>query len=519
MAQAIVKHRADMEKGVDVMARFRSEMLDTFKGQKQALAAAGKTFGVAFGTPLAKAIKPAIEGLVILITKISEAFYELDPAFQQGIAVGLWLSAFTLIVTGAVIAIAGLLALIAATGLGLGSLALIVGGIVGGIGQLTLFLGALWVAWKNNTLGIKDSVIPVFERLYYGTKALIEIIRNLDDEWTYMTKDTSDNLDALGMGDFKRFVFIIGMYAHRLQIMLEGIKEGFKMAMIGAEDFFTPLKDVAIWTLEQLAKALEAVFGDLGLQTGMLKKDTKGWKDWGIIIGDVLAMLVYAIGAVLYVLHPFIAAIGVTAAAIAFLVKWWRELTVVALIANPFTAWLAPIAAIILLWDQMKYMISVGMDWIFEKMLPIAKFLDKLSDKYESIRGKPLFEGSFTRDIERAREDLGETLDKGWGSRWEGTTEEKAGLRIGKPGTTPQALPKRFIAAPPKPVAYEGPEISRDIVGETSPFIVQVFVDGQKVQESLDKGQKRAIASAGGNVPRTSMLESTREAMAQYFGR
>jgi hypothetical protein len=254
----------------------------------------------------------------------------------------------------------------------------------------------------------------------------------------------------------------------------------------------------------------------------MLKKDTKGWKDWGIIIGDVLAMLVYAIGAVLYVLHPFIAAIGVTAAAIAFLVKWWRELTVVALIANPFTAWLAPIAAIILLWDQMKYMISVGMDWIFEKMLPIAKFLDKLSDKYESIRGKPLFEGSFTRDIERAREDLGETLDKGWGSRWEGTTEEKAGLRIGKPGTTPQALPKRFISAPPKaaPGPFIGPmPMPAESTWTGPPNIIQVFFDSQKVQEVLDTRQKKVIASAGGNVPRISMLESTREAMAQYFGR
>lgn len=305
MTKAIEEMRKRMEDSAGTMAKLRGELLSTFKGQKEVLAAATKGALTVVGLQAIIPItKPIVDILSQMITNVALFFKDLPAGLKKALgALVIFLSVITAVV-GTVIAFAGAIALIGAAGLsltGLAEVALIAGAAIAVLVGALVTLSAMW---RANAGGIQDKFLPIIEKAALLWKSLSEAIRLggfTMETWNELSKESNNGI--------LRFVVQVVMLIDRFKKFFSGLRKGFAdvwdMIEIGKE--FGAIWDMVVDVVMELVDT----FLDIGRSIGLLEtgttKSIKSWKEFGVTVGKVLGHVIWVVAKVIRLaIIPFV---------------------------------------------------------------------------------------------------------------------------------------------------------------------------------------------------------------------
>lgn len=235
-ATAIAFLRAEMKASAGTAQEFADAMNATFAGQKRQLQGTIDTIKVVFGEAFEEALTPVVRELRLALNFLLEGFLALPDSIKKAFAGGFILIAVTAIVVGLIIAVKGLIVILAAAGVTISAIlspllivvaviAAVVGAVFlfrkawqenfGGIRQATAIFAAFFVGvWE----GIKAAVAPVFESFQFAfaqvgeafqevSQVFKEVFGTIADALGFSTSSMGDAEDkATGFGEVIGFL-------------------------------------------------------------------------------------------------------------------------------------------------------------------------------------------------------------------------------------------------------------------------------------------------------------------------
>lgn len=506
MRKAIAKMRLEMKNADGTMADFRDRMLNTWKGQKQALAASFKGLQEIVGLPFAQVLKPFVHILVVGFTEAAKMFKSLSPALQKVFALVLALSVFATILAGLITTISAVVALLGLLDISLATIGLVVAAVVAAIAGLTAQIWLMVEAWKANIGGVQDVVLPIFEKIYLGIKAFSELMQNWEGTMSGFSKSTADALNKIENAGLKDFVISAAMLVYRLWV-------AFKAFAGWVGTVIKPLLDALVEPFFALWKAvnplIDAVFELLfafGIGKGILGETSSGWEKFGHVLGAVVAGIAWVLigliklGSLVTKVFFFPMKIGLkmlefTIRLLAGVFMWFKRKGIdpLLLVIGPFLATLALFAAPFIalgvaIWAVWKYVVK-GVDWMVGKVTAAFDWLK------ETIL-KPLADL-----IALPFEALG-VAPPGWVRDFQAWTGGQITPGAPAPTAVPAVVGPSLPAAAVGEMAMAGAGTSGGMTlgprGEVLNNFVIVNVDGEPVAEAVERKQRKDLARSGG---------------------
>lgn len=164
--QAIAFLREEMEKAGGTGKRVREALLDTLEGQRILLTGSLETLKIQIGEFFKESFKPVVTRIINFVNALIERMQALSPQFKNILGKLAVFGSLALVVTGAIVAFAGVMKLLAVVGIaGLGALLLIFAKVLLVIGLVVAAAFVLKKAWDANFLGIQDITAGFIEAL------------------------------------------------------------------------------------------------------------------------------------------------------------------------------------------------------------------------------------------------------------------------------------------------------------------------------------------------------------------
>lgn len=280
--EAIEALRHEMSNAEGTAGKFKDALLDTFEGQKTLLRGTLQTFAVVMGEPMAKALKPLVQGVVNALNSLLRFFKDLPEPVKKGIMAFVALAgALTGIIGGAML-LKGVLSLLGFSFSSLlitfGQLLIIGPAILLLVGGLGVAAYAAYRAFQKNTGGIATSWQDMVRQIKLGWQGVVAIVKGEE-----FSKELTKDLQKAENQGVMRFLDKFKLFLERMKVFWEGLKRGF-------EEGVNKLAESS--AMKRLLATINDIFG---VFTGDGMKNTqevlKDWGDQGAATGEKLAKL------------------------------------------------------------------------------------------------------------------------------------------------------------------------------------------------------------------------------------
>jgi len=282
-AEAIEFLRSSMVGAKGAAKAFKDGLLDTLDGQKKLLKGSLETLAIVVGEPLAKGLRPIVEGITGAINKVIVFITKMDPktkAFFGRVVVG----GFALLTFGGAIltAVSAIGFILPALKAGAVAIASMTAGMLPFIAVAAL-VGAAVLALKhaidNNIGGMGDK----FHRAFDAIKLVVSGLKQLFSDGGF-SGAVADELGKAENAGLLKFIFGVENMVIAVRGFLSGIAEGFEAAMQQAAPVFDALGSA----LDELGKAFDAIGGG---PAATMKEAFDQGEESGSFFGNVIGKL------------------------------------------------------------------------------------------------------------------------------------------------------------------------------------------------------------------------------------
>jgi len=289
MIPAIEALRKKMREADGTAVKLRDALLGTWKGMKDVLGAQVTGLITVLGDAFAKLFKPIIEQFAKFANFMAKAWKGVPDPLKKAIAGFVALLAATTAVTGAIIAMAGLIKIIGVIfATGLTAVVTIFGSVIAVIVATVGWVVLLHQVWVNNFGGIQDFLLPIINRIIFAFQVLYELFRTggtlSEDMGKKLVKDKS-------LFKFVAKVFMIGS---RVIAFFEGIAGAVSEAFDELSNDVFPLFDAIGELLSEIISVVGEVFTAVSEAFGFFDGGTDKARTFGVTVVDIFTRLMRA---------------------------------------------------------------------------------------------------------------------------------------------------------------------------------------------------------------------------------
>lgn len=284
-AEAIRYLRQQFEAAGGTAAQFRDKMLATFQGQKQLLKGSIETLVIALGEPFAEVLRPAVTAVVTAVNTLLNALQQLPAPVKRALA-------------GAVLALGGLVALVGAAlaakaaiavfatglqfaGLSAAGLSALLGPMLAGLLAVGAVVAGFVLAFRANLGGLADFVHRLVDRVVLAFRGFVQLFEQ--GGFSGAVREELGRADNAGL---KEFLIRVYQFVYRVQRLLQGIGEGFSLAIEAARPTFEALVDA----LGRLGDAFARVSS--GAANAAAQIPSERFAAFGRVVGQIAGVLV-----------------------------------------------------------------------------------------------------------------------------------------------------------------------------------------------------------------------------------
>jgi len=253
---------------------FRETLLDTFEGQKILLRGTLDTIAIAIGKPFTKVLKPIVAAVVQTLNVMLRMFLALPEPIKKFAAGFFVFASIALLVTGLAIAIKFLIPLIIAVGT---TFAATLWPVLAIMAAVVAVAALVYAAWKTNFGGIRDIVLPIFEKISLAARSLFALFSSGEISGA-LAEDLgkAENQGVLG------FVDGISRAIKVIEVLWEGMVEVLTEVWTDLSKEFAPVFEELAGAASEFGALFMEVLTPLAEALGLSApgKDALGWIKW-----------------------------------------------------------------------------------------------------------------------------------------------------------------------------------------------------------------------------------------------
>ncbi|MBK7537569.1 MAG: phage tail tape measure protein [Myxococcales bacterium] len=284
-ADAIGYLRQQFEQAGGTAAQFRDKMLSTFEGQKQLLKGSLETLVISLGEPFAQVLRPVVAAVVTAVNTLLEAVRNLPGPVKRAFALVTVALGGVVALVGAALAAKAAFAIFAlglqVAGLSLASLLGLILPVIGGLAMVGAVVAGFVLAFRANLGGLADFVHRLGDRIVLAFRGLVQLF-----EQGGFSGAVRAELARADNGGLKEFLIRIYQFVYRVQRLLEGIGEGFSLAIDAARPTF----EAFVNALSRLGAAFGRVA--LGAAGAAAAVPSERFAAFGRVVGTIAGVLV-----------------------------------------------------------------------------------------------------------------------------------------------------------------------------------------------------------------------------------
>lgn len=302
-AAAIAELRDQMANASGTAQGMKDRMLDTFAGQKKALASVLSTLGTLIGEPFVAVFKPIVAVIRDAFLAIARFIAAIPAPVKKVLAAVVLAAGGVVTLFGAFIAAkAGIVLLL----IGLKAAGITVGGLVASLlpavvvfGVLALVVAGFAVAFKRDIGGIRT----FFENTWARVKLLFQGLMQLFQEGGF-SGAVMEELNKAENAGIKKFAIRVFQILFRIQRFFAGLAEGFGAAIEAAR----PVFESFVGALRELGEAFGLVSRSAADAVAGVHSDkfVAAGASIGAVFGKVVAIIVDALTIITRVTAGFI---------------------------------------------------------------------------------------------------------------------------------------------------------------------------------------------------------------------
>lgn len=228
--------------------KMAEDMMNNLAGAWEEFLGALETLAIRIGDQLT----PAIQKTTQVLTQLLQWFNALPAPVQRFVAVGLALVGVLALLAGPLLLLIGFLPSIAAgatlVGSAMAGLGAALGPVIGIIGAVTAAIGLLYLAWKNNFGGIRDTAIQLWDQIKakfqeawtHISQTVGSLVAYIQERWAAIQPTLQPVMDWLSM----IFSYVFGFIADTVMFYINAIVDVISGAIdviVGIIKFFVAL--------------------------------------------------------------------------------------------------------------------------------------------------------------------------------------------------------------------------------------------------------------------------------------
>lgn len=267
-ADAIAALRRQMGEASGTAEGFRTQLLDTFEGQKTLLKGTLQTFAVALGEPFAQVFKPMVKAVVDGLNFLLRSFNAIPSPIKKALAGVVVGAGALLMLVGGLIAAKGAISILAVglklMGISLVAMAKIFLPVIAVVGVLVAAVAGLHYAARHNLGGIADVATRLWQRVSLVFGALKQLFEQ--GGFSGAVRDELNRADNQGI---KRFVIAIWQVVFRIRRVWQGFRDG----LVAAMESMRPVIGDLVRSFSTIGTQVAGVFGAITGSAGGLPSD------------------------------------------------------------------------------------------------------------------------------------------------------------------------------------------------------------------------------------------------------
>lgn len=317
--EALTMMRKEMQDAGGTAEEFSAKMMNTFEGQKAAMAASSEALQIVLGEPIAKGIAPVVtmvkEGIQSLVRFIESIPEPVKVVFAK-IAVGL---AATVTAIGTLLALKGAVMLIGSAmgflGVSISSVLAPLAILVGAAAVAGLVISAFMVDAERSGSGALGSLKDTFARIKLFFQGLVQYFQD-----GALSGEILADLNKAENEGVKSFLGTVLDFGVRVMEFFDGVREGFKAFVKVSQPVFDEFKTA----LGGLSESLGFFTGDITEASGApMKGFQQSGAAVGVTLGQMAVLVVQGMTLIVKVIGGVLTALDMMGLTVSDVVKAW----------------------------------------------------------------------------------------------------------------------------------------------------------------------------------------------------